>query len=234
MTASINAIALLSATTLTIASGVVTAINSEHIIAAQSGTTDDLDTITAGHEYLSVAGSDYRPQLYIRADTGDKITLKHGTGNLALTGNIDIVMDDETWCLLKYDGTNWININLVAPSQLYATFVVGAETGGNTINVTIQITNEAGADVTTRKSVMFYLADDATGDIPSADVPSGGIAIGTDGAMIEWVTDLSGLLISEADGDIDINIIEAAADTWYLVCVMPDGKLQISGAITFA
>lgn len=41
-------------------------------------------------------------------------------------------------------------------------------------------------------------------------------------------------LISEADGDIDVNIVEAGVATWYLVVVTPDGLLNVSGAITFA
>ena len=41
-------------------------------------------------------------------------------------------------------------------------------------------------------------------------------------------------LVSEADGDIDININEAGVATWYLILQLPNGKLVPSGAITFA
>lgn len=41
-------------------------------------------------------------------------------------------------------------------------------------------------------------------------------------------------LVSEADGDIDINISEAGVATWYLILQLPNGKLAASGAITFA
>ena len=60
-----------------------------------------------------------------------------------------------------------------------------------------------------------------------------GVAIGTDGALIENVANLSGLMISEADGDIDIDIEESGTATWYLVLVNPFGQLIISAAITF-
>lgn len=40
-------------------------------------------------------------------------------------------------------------------------------------------------------------------------------------------------LVSEADGDIDLNIVESGAKTFYLVLVLPNGKLAPSGAITF-
>ena len=42
------------------------------------------------------------------------------------------------------------------------------------------------------------------------------------------------MVVSEADGDIDVNLIEAGAGTWYLVLVLPGGTLTVSGAITFA
>lgn len=42
-------------------------------------------------------------------------------------------------------------------------------------------------------------------------------------------------LTSEADGDIDVNIINATTTpTYYLVLVLPNGRLAVSGAITFA
>jgi len=114
-----------------------------------------------------------------------------------------------------------------------AAFVIGVE-GGNVINVGIQFQNAAGSDITSQASVLFYLADDANGNVPSATAPDGGIAIGADGAMIEWTANLSGLLTSEADGDIDIDLTESGVATWYLVLIMPNGSLVISGAITFA
>jgi len=94
-------------TTLTIASGVVTVVYGFHIIAAQTGTTDDLDTITLGYGDLTVAGTTYRPQLAIKADSGDTITVKHGTGNISLPGAYDIALSGDTVLFLIYDGTNW-------------------------------------------------------------------------------------------------------------------------------
>jgi hypothetical protein len=42
------------------------------------------------------------------------------------------------------------------------------------------------------------------------------------------------MLVSESDGDIDLNITEVGGDTWYLILVTPNGFLQASSAITFA
>lgn len=112
-------------------------------------------------------------------------------------------------------------------------FVVGAE-AGDAINVGIQLKDSAGADLAVRGSVFAYLSDDANGDSIAAAAPSGGVAIGADGLAIPLVAGKAWLLTSEADGDIDLTITEAGVDTWYLVLVMPDGRLAVSGAITFA
>lgn len=112
-------------------------------------------------------------------------------------------------------------------------FVVGAE-AADAINVAIQLKDSAGADLAVRGSLFAYLSDDANGDSLAAAAPSGGVAIGTDGLAIPIVAGKSWLLTSEADGDIDLTITEAGAATWYLVIAMPDGRLAVSGAITFA
>lgn len=113
-------------------------------------------------------------------------------------------------------------------------FTIGTE-ATNIINVAIQIEDlMSGAEVGERMAFPFYMSDDANGDSIAAAAASGGIAIGTDGVMIEWTANLAGMLISEIDGDIDINITEVGVDTWYLVLVMPDGRLAVSDAITFA
>ena len=113
-----------------------------------------------------------------------------------------------------------------------ATFTIGAE-AGNVINVAIQLKDGAGDDLATRAAVGFYLSDDADGDTIVAAATS--LAIGTDGVAIENISNSAGVLISEADGDIDLNIGDASgAATYYLVLVMPSGELVVSSVITFA
>ena len=117
-----------------------------------------------------------------------------------------------------------------------ATFVIGAEVA-NVINVAVQFrTEDSGAeeDVAERVSVAWYLSDDANGDSIVATAPSVGISIGTDGLLIEHTANKAGVMVSESDGDVDVDIEEAGTDTFYLVLVMPDGSLVVSGAITFA
>jgi hypothetical protein len=221
---------LKDATTLTISGGVVTATQSVHIIAAQSGTTDDLDTITPAS-----IQSGYGGLTLIVADAGDTIALKHQTDNLYIPGGDDAILTENNYALFYYDGSNQILVNQgVFDKVAGATIAVGAEGGSDDINVTIQLTHQMGGDLASRAAVQIYLADDANGDTPSAVAPDGGMAIGTDGALIEWTANLSGLAISEADGDIDITIIDSGTPTFYLIVVLPSGELVASAAITFA
>lgn len=113
-----------------------------------------------------------------------------------------------------------------------ATFAVGAE-AANTIAVSVQLRDRLnGNEVTERVALNWYLSTDANGDTV-AGATTGGIAIGTDGLLLEWTNNVSGLVVSEADGDIDVEIIDTGAKTIYLVLVAPDGKLYVSPAITF-
>jgi len=113
-----------------------------------------------------------------------------------------------------------------------ATFTAGAE-AGNEINVVIQLLDGNGDAMATRSAVQFYLSDNANGDTLVAATTS--LAIGTDGLIIEHIANSAGVLISEADGDIDVTIGDASgAATYYIVLVMPSGELVVSDAITFA
>lgn len=110
---------------------------------------------------------------------------------------------------------------------------VGSE-DTNVINVAGQLNDAQGNAVEEVAMLDFYLADDAAGTTPSGTAPTGGIAIGTDGALIESVDNLSGKIITEADGDFDIDITDTGTPTFYLVVQLPTGGLVISDAITFA
>lgn len=102
-------------------------------------------------------------------------------------------------------------------------FTVGAE-DANVINVALQL-NTAG-------SVFAYISDNADGSTVAGTAPDT-VAIGTDGLAIPLVAGKAFQLVSESDGDIDINITEDGADTWYLVVVLSTGEIRVSPAITF-
>ena len=113
-----------------------------------------------------------------------------------------------------------------------ATFVIGAESA-NVINVVIQLLDSQNNDLALRGDVRGYLSSDANGDA-LATAPNSGIAIGTDGLMIETLANQAFWLTSESDGDIDVDITETATPTFYIVLVMPNGQRVISAAIIFA
>jgi len=123
-------------------------------------------------------------------------------------------------------------LNLTDGQLASISFVVGAE-AANVINVALQFKDAAGSDMAVRSAVLCYLSADANGDAIGT-APSVGTSIGTDGLLIEWTANVAGLLVSESDGDADLDLEEAGALTNYLVCVLPTGLLTASGAITHA
>jgi len=230
-----NFLALYDFSTLTMVSDVVTATQTLHTIAAESGVEDELKTITVGFTDLAVAGTTVRPFIVIRADAGDTITIKHETGNISLASENDFLLDSGKLFELWWDGTWWRDTQVSSISDgapAGATIVVGAE-AGDVINVAIQLLDHNGNDLAISAAVIFYLADDANGITPTTGAPDD-ISIGTDGGILPYVAEISGLLISEADGDIDIDITENNTPTFYLVIKLPTGKLVVSDAITFA
>jgi len=121
-------------------------------------------------------------------------------------------------------------LNLLDGQIGAAVITVGTE-AANVINVAIQLNDAAGVALARRGFVSAYLSDDANGDSIVATAPDT-VAAGTDGLYMPLIDKKRFDLVSEADGDIDINITKSGADTYYLVLVLGD-KLTVSGAITF-
>lgn len=110
---------------------------------------------------------------------------------------------------------------------------IGTETA-NTINVSITLKDQRGQALGEKAAVEAYLSDVSTGLGVTATGPSGGWAIGTNGALIPRVTSKSALFVCNASGAVDVTLTETGTPTWYLVIVLANGRLLISGAITFA
>lgn len=95
---------LAATSTLTIATGAVTATKSYHKIDTEgAGASDDLDTINGGAvgEFLVLQSV---------ADARD-VVVKHGTGNIFLASGADVTLgDSDDRILLISDGTNWLGI----------------------------------------------------------------------------------------------------------------------------
>ena len=115
-----------------------------------------------------------------------------------------------------------------------ATFVIGTE-AADVINVGVTLQAGAGKTVSFLDGGNVFLSDASTGIGLAATAPSGGWAIGTDGAVIDaTVAGKASWIQSEADGTFDLDITEAGTATWYAVVQLPDGKQVVSTAITFA
>lgn len=103
---------------------------------------------------------------------------------------------------------------------------------GNVINVAIQV-EWGGANIAQPYALKGWVSDTAGGDL-AATAPDGGIAIGTDGIILnEEVADKLFLLLFDSDGQADIDVDQSSADTFYLNFIMPDGSIVSSEALTF-
>lgn len=87
--------------TVTLSAGAVTVSQTACLVTSETGTADDLATLTAVGENTFVL---------LKADTGHTITVKHGTGNIALNGGADFVLNSEKTLLLYYDGSTWADV----------------------------------------------------------------------------------------------------------------------------
>lgn len=112
-----------------------------------------------------------------------------------------------------------------------ATIVVSAEVS-NVRTITIQLLDERGQDLTVRAAVMAYVMLDANPDAFVATGGSTGIAIGTDGALLALVAKKAFVLVSEADGDIDLTWTDTGTEAAFLMLVLPNGRTIISAALT--
>lgn len=92
-----------AAAELTIASGAITKTQSFHKIDTEGdAASDDLDTISGGAEGEIIA---------IRiVDASRKVTVKNGTGNIALDADV-LLYDTGEILMLIYDGSNWQALN---------------------------------------------------------------------------------------------------------------------------
>ena len=86
-------------TTLTIAAGSVTSTRTLHTVAAEAGTADDLTTIES---------AETGDLLILRADAGDTITLRHGTGNILCAGGADLTLDGAKVAYLIRHTSGWL------------------------------------------------------------------------------------------------------------------------------
>ena len=113
-----------------------------------------------------------------------------------------------------------------------STITVGTESS-NVVNVAVQFNDVTATAMTEPVSAFIYFSDDALGQTVTSD-PFDTLAVGTDGTIIVAYT--AGAVVqavSEADGDLDLDCTQSAADTVYMNIVAPDGTLLTSSVLTF-
>lgn len=95
---------------ITLASDVLIATQSQIFVAAESGTTDNLTTINISTSLIMTSG--YTESLLLKADTGNTITVKHGTGNIHLASGADFTLTGEKTLMLvrMSSSSNWNDI----------------------------------------------------------------------------------------------------------------------------
>lgn len=112
---------------LTIVSGVVTIASTYStfydIDTESDAATDDLDTINGG---------DNGEIIIIRAENAARTVLvKHGADNISLKGAQDLPLVDQTQLLmLRYDGSNWVEVSAGADRLAVFGGVLGVDDGG--------------------------------------------------------------------------------------------------------
>ncbi len=113
------------------------------------------------------------------------------------------------------------------------TITVGTE-ASTVINVAVQFKDVSNTDMAETCFATIYFSDDAAGQT-LATTAIDTVAVGTDGTIVKEVTAGKQYdVVSEADGDLDLDLTQNAADTLYMQIVAPDGTLVTSSAITWA
>lgn len=100
--------------------------------------------------------------------------------------------------------------------------------------VSCQFIDANGADIDYVVGVQQYLSSDSAGQTVVAATTA--LAAGTDGTILtEHTANAHWSAVSEADGDLDINITHGVGvATYYLNTILPDGRVKTSSAIAFA
>lgn len=102
-----------AAAALTVSGGIITKTQAYHKVAGESAAADDIDTISGGAE----------GEVLIIRPNGQAITLKDGTGNLDLNGDILLSTDDDHIALVYGSDSAW---HPVSPPRTLFTFLTNA------------------------------------------------------------------------------------------------------------
>jgi len=158
--------------------------------------------------------------------------------------NIYAILAGQKTDISPYEGTATANKAVVLDSNKAVSGLVLSDVvsgcvmtvgtqGTATIIVALQFNNGLGTPMTAKTSARYWFTTDSTGLAVSGGPDS--LAAGTDGFIIADGGDsvVSGVVVSEEDGDADIAITDANVITLYLNVQLPNGTIVTSDAITF-
>ena len=172
-----------------------------------------------------------------------KGTDANGNDKWMIEGEIEVqsggVIDIESGASLKIAGTaitsSAAELNVLDGQAASATITLGDEDGG-VRTVTIQLKDGNGANVAAATGLRCYLATAATGQ-ELGEITADGLAIASSGKglfIANSSSKIDGTLVSDNTGLINAQITGDAGETYYLILILPNGKISASAAIAFA
>jgi len=117
--------------------GAITVTGANHTVSANSGVTDNLDTINGTIEGQVIT---------LAAASGDTITMRDGVGNIVSMTGADVVMSGNQQYELMNNGTNLVITNVI-DSQFLREEAAHTILGGSVANIDIQNITAAGASL---------------------------------------------------------------------------------------
>lgn len=154
---------------VSISSGAATLTKNVAEVSAETGTADDLDTIS------SPSSGNFR---WLYPASGDTITIKHGTGNIITPSGADVVMAGNAVYSFMYDGFNW---RLEAQIQASGS---GDVTGpGSSTDTEIAIYNGTTGKIITTSGVTI---DGSANIVTAGDLTAGEVFVDDDAYAVGW------------------------------------------------
>ncbi len=190
-----------AASALGIVSGAVTATQNLHTITSETGTTDDLTTITAAAD---------RTLLVIQATATHTITVKHGTGNISLNGAADFVLSGDKALLLYWNGTAWVDLGAGGAAGALANHDHSGDAGDGGTFDAANLASSAATDgqVLTADGSGGAAWEDAPGSPLTVEEQDGAPSVGS----VEKIKVTNGTLTDEGNGVVKLDFGAAATD----------------------
>lgn len=143
-------------------------------------------------------------------------------------GKIAKQTDNNTFWELTAVTPAWLQIG--GGSNIQVDISIGTETG-NEIEVTLQLQDSSGNNITSGNHGLFlWLTDDTSAPYGFSENPPEGVVGGVSAFNI--ISDVYWLGFF-ADGELVVSIQETSTAIWRLCILMPDGTITVSDAIEF-